>query len=110
MITIIAVDIYQWCKSYRKTSFSKSRTNRFHGYIDFRYRWKCNRHNNTEGANENVPYRETGNIGDRKGRKHETTCAGHNYMHTNTNTANKTWAVLLSGGKDEPIIVVMLKL
>ena len=62
MKSIIDVDIYQWCKSYRKTSLSKSRTSRFRGYIDLRYRSRCNRHINTEGARTNVPSRETGNI------------------------------------------------
>jgi hypothetical protein len=31
-------------------------------YIDLKYRSRCNRHNNTEGARQNVPSRETGNI------------------------------------------------
>ena len=51
MITIIDGDINQWCKSYRKTF---SRISRFHGYIDIRYRSKCNKHKNTEGANKHT--------------------------------------------------------
>ena len=65
---------------------------------------------NTEGAITNVQSRETGNIGYTKRRKtkqtHNTICAGHHYVQTNTNNLNTTWALLQTyGGKDEPNII-----
>ena len=77
-----------------------------------------------EGYRVNVSYtintikkgqsRETGNIvytSQRKTKqKHNTICVGHHYVQTNTNSINKTCAILqTTGGKDEPNIVFMWK-
>ena len=84
MISIIDVDIYQWCKSYRKTSLCYSRTSRFIGYIDLRYRSRCNRHNNNEGARTNVPSRETGNIWYTKEKNNTNTYVLDTTIYTQT--------------------------
>ena len=65
------------------------------------------RSSNTEGVIKNGQYREPGNIGYTKRRKtkqkHNTICDGFHYAETNTNSVNKTWALLqTTGGKDEP--------
>jgi hypothetical protein len=46
----------------KNIQYIKASTTQVHGYIDLRYRSRCNRHNTTEGARQNVPSRETGNI------------------------------------------------
>ena len=33
--------------------------------------------------------------------KHNTICVEHHYTQTNTNNVNKTWALQITGGKDE---------
>jgi hypothetical protein len=43
-------------------------------------------------------------------QKHNTICVGHHYTQTNTNSVNKTRALLqTTGGKGEPSIVFMRK-
>jgi hypothetical protein len=68
---------------------SQSRTSRFHGYIELRYRSKCNRHSNNEGEENMYHPEKLAAYGTQKKKEHEHICAGHNYIHTNTNTANK---------------------
>jgi hypothetical protein len=48
---------------------------------------------------------------DEEKQKHNIICVGHHYALTNTNSVNKTWALLqTSWGKDEPSIKTTLNL
>ena len=45
-----------------------------------------------EKQNKNNP-EKLATYGAQKEKQHEHICAGHNYMHTNTNIVNKTWLI-----------------